>query len=330
MNGFRSVAPRVARPAALILLLTAVCAGAQAAPEVPTEPSEQVELVFFGVVTVRDGEYVLFQNPDLEGDALERAQRELAATSLGWGQPVTDEATPLLDRVRRTLRIGEPFDPLEKPDRAGSVPYRFYAVLPDQPVSLSEVQIDPDPQHGWDAIQSESCVAVECWLPEDVEDISLSAEYWFADDYEVIARLEGEQLKAGAAGRTTHGMKWRITDLAEKNDSISIGLETNITRQAERLRIRVMTPEGQPMPYASRMDSGSTRLAEDRIFRKMEFRFGDEDAASLGIIELSAPDPERVKKLSIRKFPVILKAAEEKPEPDEDNAGSEAEEDDAN
>jgi hypothetical protein len=308
MKAYCRAIPRVGRLTAWICLLTAALVATQAAADVLRKPGGGPELVFFGVVTVRDGKYVLFQNPDLKGDALEAAQCQLLESGILTGPCLADETASPSDRLLFQLGIGaQHVEGQGGEHERGDVPYRIYLISGAQSVSLDDQQIDPNPQRAQGMRTAQGCVEVQWWAPEAIESISFSTMYWFDTDCDVTARLEKKQLTVGAAGRTAYGVNWRIIKLSEEKNRIRIGLEASPAPQGKRLLVRLMTAEGEPIPCGGTSLSLSANPDTGVTTYDMTFTFGDENGASGGLIGICAPNPDRVKQLTIRDFLVSSK-----------------------
>lgn len=309
------------RLAVSIGLLTTVLAAAQASPDVLGEERERPELVFFGVVTVRDGRYVLFQNPDLEGDALERAQRQLLESGLGGSLDLADKNAPLSDRVLVRLRVGTQYiEPKVGDPGHGLVPHRLYLVSSAESVSLDDREFDPKPQRALQMSRVKGCVEVRWSTKDEIDSFSFSTAYWFDTDCEVTARLQKAQLVVGAAGRTMFGVKWRINNLIEEADRVTVGLEAGPSPQSKRLFLRLRSAEGEAIPCGGRSVSESSDPNTEVTTYDFGFTLTDDAHAPLGMIDICAPYPDRVKRLAVRAFSLVPedeKADAEDAAPDE-------------
>ncbi len=187
----------------------------------PAMAAEEGEFIFFGVVTVRDGKTVLFQNPDLTKEQVALCRDKLKHF-LGLDRTFT---TSKYEKGGLKYEWGSLKGGLAED---GLVPYVAYFVTPNQYVSLTAGNAEPRAlnmifQRG----STPGIASLRWWAPETTEKCDLSLEYYDDSSYKAVATLKDDEIGPGPSGKSPDGVNWKVTGIEPKGNGLVVKVETD-------------------------------------------------------------------------------------------------------
>lgn len=264
---------------------------------VPGETAETGEFIFFGVVTVRDGKTVLFQNPKLSKEQAEKHAETL--------EHMLD-----LDRTFTTTRNKEgvleykwgAYDEGQI-TKEGLVPYVAYFATRDQFVDVDEANAKPCVMRmGFSSSTTTRLVMVSWWAPETTKTSDISVAYYPDSSHKTVAVLKGDKIAASAGGTSPDGVKWKITRVEEKKNEVVVTVETSKGPDGHKFVFWTATTKFKT-PTRSLSWAKETMDGEGLAYAVSFWAESTEELVSLEILER---DPDRMKTWAIKGF--VLKS----------------------
>jgi hypothetical protein len=258
----------------------------------PLSAAEEPQLVFYGIVTVRDGKTVLYRNPELS-DEQAKACAEAAGAYADLDRTFT---TSKNDDGELTYTWGEEEGVLTEP---GLVPYVACFVTPGEYISVEEAEGTPRVDAMTSSRMSTLDVAqVAWWAPETTKAVSVSLKYYDSSCYRRVVELKGDEIAAGAKGKSPDGVNWTIASVDRKAGEVVINVETDKGPEGHRFEFWIATKDWeeprQDSPWTTESDDGSKL-----IYPVSRYVDDDDEVTSLAIRELH---PDRMKAWSVKDF----------------------------
>ena len=186
----------------------------------PAAADGQDSFLFYGIVTVRDGKMVLFQNPALSDEQVAKCAKSLE----GFIDLDRTFTTAKDDKGKITYTWGDDEGQLSE---AGLVPCAAYYVTPGQYIDVNEVTITPYVgQMGSSTSSTSGMATLRWWAPETTKQCDLALEYYDDSSNKAVAKLEGKAIVLGASGTSPDGVAWKIAGIEEKKGNTEVNVET--------------------------------------------------------------------------------------------------------
>ena len=269
---------------AVALSLVVPCLAAVAADE----PG----FIFFGVVTVREGKTVLFQNSDLTEEQVKTC-KEALKRFIKLDRTYT---TSKDKEGELTYKWGDDEGTLSE---GGLVPYIAYFVTPDQFIQIDKANAQPRAQYM--TFQRSSTIGfadLRWWAPETTEKCDLSLEYYDDSSYNVIAVLKDDKIAVGTGGTSPDGVNWKIASIEEKEREVVINVETDKGPEGHEFVFWIATKKFK----IPRQDSPWTKESEDGEKLIYPASHWAKNKADISHFEIRERHPDRIKKWETKGF----------------------------
>jgi hypothetical protein len=252
-------------------------------------------LIFFGIVTVRDGKTVFFPNP-----ALTDEQAALCAEVLQGSLQLDRTFTTTTDEDGVLMYTWG--DDEGRLTQKGLVPYVAYFATSDQKVKITESEAEPhDPMMGMMNAWTLGMAHVRWWAPETTEECTLSVEYYDDSSYKVIAVLEDDEIQVGANGESPTGVKWKIVGIDRTDDEITVEVETDKGPEDHGFDFFLATTEWtEPRETFAYPDESE----DDAKLIYSVTRWVHEEDEEICHFEIRERDPELAKTWEVKDFPL--------------------------